>query len=102
MIAAPPALKAASPQAPIVDWFIGDDFHRNGVLWLPHLFNFIAHFGQIRQAPTRKAAIPSEHDPPDGYDFFLRLGPLANADRKYFKGKVPFWNEVMAHPNYDA
>jgi uncharacterized protein len=29
-----PALKAASPQAPIADWFIGDDFHHNGALFL--------------------------------------------------------------------
>ena len=38
-----PALKAASPQAPIADWFIGDDFHHNGALFLPHAFNFLRH-----------------------------------------------------------
>jgi putative CocE/NonD family hydrolase len=101
MIDAHPALKAVSPQAPIVDWFVGDDFHRNGVLWLPHLFNFIATFGRPRPEPTRKGPPRFEHDTPDGYDFFLRLGPLANADKKYFKGDVPFWNEVMAHGTYD-
>jgi putative CocE/NonD family hydrolase len=101
MIDAHPALKAASPQAPIVDWFVGDDFHRNGALWLPHFFNFIAIFGQPRPEPTRKGPAHFDHDTPDGYDFFLRLGPLANADRKYFKGNVSFWNDVMAHGNYD-
>jgi putative CocE/NonD family hydrolase len=101
MIDAHPALKAASPQAPIVDWFVGDDFHRNGVLWLPHLFNFIANFGRPRPEPTRKGPPRFEHDTPDGYDFFLRLGPLSNADRKYFKGDVAFWNDVMAHGTYD-
>jgi putative CocE/NonD family hydrolase len=101
MIDAHPALKAASPQAPIVDWFVGDDFHRNGVLWLPHLFNFIANFGRPRPGPTRKGPPAFDHDTPDGYAFFLRLGPLANADKQYFKGDVPFWNEVMAHGTYD-
>jgi uncharacterized protein len=101
MIDAHPALKAASPQAPIVDWFVGDDFHRNGALWLPHFFNFIADFGRPRPEPTRKGPARFEHDTPDGYDFFLRLGPLANADRKYFKGNVAFWNDVMAHGTYD-
>jgi putative CocE/NonD family hydrolase len=101
MIDAHPALKAASPQAPIVDWFVGDDFHRNGALWLPHLFNFIANFGRPRPEPTRKGPPRFEHDTPDGYDFFLRLGPLANADKKYFKGDVAFWNDVMAHGTYD-
>src|SRR5207302_4898559 len=36
MIDAHLALKAASPQAPVTDWFIGDDFHHNGALFLPH------------------------------------------------------------------
>lgn len=101
MIDAHPALKAVSPQAPIVDWFVGDDFHRNGVLWLPHLFNFIANFGRKREGPWRKDLPRFDHDTPDGYDFFLKLGPLANVDRKYFKGDVPFWNDVMEHGTYD-
>jgi putative CocE/NonD family hydrolase len=101
MIDAHPALKAASPQAPIVDWFVGDDFHRNGTLWLPHLFNFIATFGRPRPEPTRKGPPRFEHGTPDGYEFFLRLGPLSNADRNYFKGDVAFWNDVMAHGTYD-
>jgi putative CocE/NonD family hydrolase len=101
MIDAHPALKAVSPQAPIVDWFVGDDFHRNGALWLPHCFNFIAVFGRPRPEPTRKGPPRFEHDTPDGYAFFLRMGPLSNADKKYFKGDVPFWNEVMKHGSYD-
>ena len=42
MIDAHPALKAASPQAPVTDWFVGDDWHHNGALFLPHVFNFLA------------------------------------------------------------
>jgi len=102
MIDAHPALKAASPQAPINDWFIGDDFHHNGALFLPHCFNFIANFGKPRPEPTKKFNyLPFDHGTPDGYDFFLRLGPLANADRDHFKGDIAFWNEVMKHPDYD-
>jgi putative CocE/NonD family hydrolase len=101
MIDAHPAMKAVSPQAPIVDWFVGDDFHRNGTLWLPHFFNFISGFGQPRPEPTRKGPPRFEHDTPDGYAFFLRMGPLSNADKKYFKGNVAFWNEVMKHGTYD-
>ena len=101
MIDAHPALKASSPQAPIVDWFVGDDFRRNGTLWLPHLFNFIADFGRVREGPTPRPVVRFDHGTPDGYDFFLRMGPLANADKKYFKGSVPFWNEMMEHGTYD-
>jgi len=101
MIDAHPALKAASPQAPVTEWFIGDDFHHNGALFLPHMFNFLANFGRPRPEPTKKEPRLFEHGTPDGYQFFLRMGPLANADARYFKGDVAFWNEVMQHGTYD-
>ncbi|HLW68545.1 MAG TPA: CocE/NonD family hydrolase [Gemmataceae bacterium] len=102
MIDAHPALKASSPQAPINDWFMGDDWHHNGALMLPHCFNFMANFGKPRPEPEKKYShMRFDHETPDGYQFFLNLGPLANADKKYFKGQVAFWNEVTQHPNYD-
>jgi putative CocE/NonD family hydrolase len=101
MLDAHPALVAASPQAPVSDWFVGDDWHHNGALILPHTFNFIAAFGRPRPEPTKKFKYTFEHDTPDGYQFFLDLGPLANADKRYFKGQIAFWNEVLRHPNYD-
>ncbi|MFL5338635.1 MAG: CocE/NonD family hydrolase, partial [Gemmataceae bacterium] len=102
MIDAHPALKACSPQAPINDWFMGDDWHHNGAFMLPHCFNFIADFGKPRPEPTKKFGyLRFDHETPDGYDFFLKLGPLANADKKYFKGQVAYWKEVMKHPDYD-
>ncbi len=101
MIDAHPALKASSPQAPVTDWFIGDDWHHNGALFLPHMFNFMASFGRPRTGATKKFDYKFEHGTPDGYDFFLRLGPLANADKRYFKNEVAFWNEAMKHGTYD-
>jgi uncharacterized protein len=102
MIDAHPAVKAVSPQAPVTDWFIGDDFHHNGCLFLPHFFNFIYGFGKQRAEPTKKFGRPGfEHGTPDGYKFFLEMGPLKNADPKHFKGEIAFWNEVLKHPNYD-
>ena len=101
MIDAHPALVACSPQAPIVDWFIGDDWHHNGALQLPHAFNFMAKNGHKRPEPSKKIEHKFDHETPDAYDFFLRLGPLPNADTQYYKGDVPFWNEVMKHGNYD-
>jgi putative CocE/NonD family hydrolase len=101
MIDAHPALKAASPQAPVTDWFVGDDWHHNGALFLPHVFNFMASFGRPRPEPIKKFNPRFEHGTPDGYQFFLNMGPLPNADAKYFKGDVAFWNEVMKHGTYD-
>lgn len=100
-IDAHPALKAVSPQAPVMDWFVGDDWHHNGALFLPHAFNFMSTFGRPRPEPTKKFEHKFEHETQDGYQFFLNLGPLANADARYFKGDVAFWNEVMRHGTYD-
>lgn len=103
MIDAHPALKACSPQAPVIDWFVGDDFHHNGCLFLAHAFNFMSGFGKERPAPDRKfGRTPHDHETPDGYQFFLDMGPLANADRKFLKGRISFWNEMMRHGTYDG
>ncbi|HEX6285114.1 MAG TPA: CocE/NonD family hydrolase, partial [Pyrinomonadaceae bacterium] len=101
IIDAHPALKAASPQAPIADWFIGDDFHHNGTLFLPHAFNFFATLGKPRPKPTTQFPPRFVHGTPDGYRFFLDLGPLPNANTKYLKNEIAFWNDLMNHPNYD-
>ena len=100
-IDAHPALVAASPQAPIADWFIGDDFHHNGAFFLPHAFNFYANFGRPRPKPVKDAVSRFDPGTGDGYRFFQDMGPVANADPKYFKGDVAFWKEVMAHETYD-
>jgi putative CocE/NonD family hydrolase len=102
MIDAHPALKAVSPQAPIADWFVGDDFHHNGAFYLAHAFGFLASFGYPRPKPTMNFNPIFEFPTPDGYDFFLKMGPLPNANTKHFKNKIPFWNEIMQHGNYDA
>ena len=96
-----PALKLVSPQAPIGDWFVGDDFRHNGCLYLPHAFGFLSSFEQKLEKPTRESAKSFDYETPDGYEFYLNLGPLANADTRYFKGNVPFWNELMSHDTYD-
>ncbi len=100
MIDAHPALKAVSPQAPIADWWY-DDFHHHGALFLPHAFNFLHGFGRPRPEPTKKRSYGLDHGTPDGYRFFLDLGPLSNVNAKWFKGEVRFWNDVVLHPNYD-
>ena len=103
VIDAHPALKCASPQAPISDWFIGDDFHHNGALYLPHAYRFFNGFGRPRPEPLIPAGARNSPDPNwvDAYTFFQRIGPLSNVNEKYYKNDVAFWNEMMKHPNYD-
>ena len=100
MLSGHPALKAVSPQAPIVDWFQGDDFHRNGALWLPHAFNFMVNFGKPRQGPSPTWPTPFRHGTSDGYAWFLRLG--STGATRQFTADVAFWNEMLDHPDYDA
>lgn len=97
-----PALKAVSPQAPISDWFIGDDFRHNGAVYLPHGFGFLSTFEQKLEKPTREQTKPFDYETPNGYEFFLKMGSLANADAVHFKGRVPYWNELLEHDTYDA
>lgn len=95
-----PALKAVSPQAPIADWFF-DDFHRNGAFVLPMAFNFFSSFGVPRPEPSPYGPSRFRHPTKDGYQFFLDLGPLSNVNDRYFQREIPFWNDLVAHPNYD-
>jgi len=101
MIDSHPALIAASPQAPISDWFIGDDIHHNGAFFLAQNFNFFYVFAQKVEDPLHEEFKPFNFRTSDGYDFFLRMGPLANSDKMLLKSRAPEWNEFLAHPTYD-
>jgi putative CocE/NonD family hydrolase len=100
MIDSHPALKAASPQAPISDWFIGDDLHHNGAFFLSQNFNFFLVFAQRAEDALHEYLKAFNFKTPDGYDFFLRMGPLANSDA-LMKGRSPEWTEFLEHPSYD-
>jgi len=97
-----PALKAVSPQAPVTDWFLGDDFHHNGAFFLGDAFDFLASFGKPRPKPTKKSTWGFDHDLADAYDYFLAMGTVANANAKYLHDEIGFWNDIMAHPTRDA
>jgi uncharacterized protein len=102
MIDSHPALKAASPQAPVTDWFMGDDLHHNGAFFLSQNFNFFFVFAQKVEDPLHEEFKSFNFKTPDGYDFFLRMGPLANSDTLLLKGRAPEWTEFLKHPTYDA
>ncbi len=89
------ALKAASEQASPADMFLGDDFHHNGAFRLSYGFEYSALLESSKENYT------FDFDRFDTYDWYLRLGPLPNANAKYFHGKLPTWNNFVAHPNYD-
>jgi putative CocE/NonD family hydrolase len=100
MIDAHPALVAVSPQAPIADWWY-DDFHHHGAFFLPHAFNFLSSFGVPRPEPTTRRNPNFNHGTPDGYSFFLEMGPLRRANELYLNNRISFWDSIIGHPNYD-
>jgi len=98
-----PSLKAVSPQAPVTDWFIGDDFHHNGVLFLQDAFTFMSTFG----VPRPKPITPDEFNSSihitenDKYQFFLEAGTARELKETYFGDSIQFWNDLFQHPHYD-
>jgi len=92
-----PALKAVCEQASPADLFIGDDFFHNGAFRLAYAFEYVALLQSEKEANTK-----FKFGRRDIYDFYLALGPLPNADARHFHGKMPAWNDFVAHPNRDA
>ena len=100
-IDAHPAVKATSPQAPVAQWMGGDDWFHNGAFLLSHAFNFYVGLGWPRPQPTTNDSRPFNHGTPDGYTFFLELGALPNANKKYMHDSVAFWNDITLHGTWD-
>lgn len=99
-----PALKAVSPQAPVTDWFLGDDFHHNGAFMMMDAFSFYTGFGVPRLKPLTPDQFKNgiRYTEKDDYKFYLGMGALPNFKKKYMGDSVKFWNDLMAHPNYDS
>lgn len=95
-----PAVRAVSPQAPVTDWFMGDDFHHNGAFMLMDAFNFYTGFGKPRPAPTTKSATGYPIKSADNYQFYLETGTLQDFAR-LAGDSIQFWKDLYAHPNLD-
>ena len=96
-----PALKAVSPQAPVTDWYVGDDIFHNGAFFMGGMFMFFSNFGQPRPEPTTQGPPRIDFGSQDAYQFFLQAGTLEDLNEKYFKGQIRAWNEFTQHGTYD-
>ncbi|MBA7547978.1 Cocaine esterase [subsurface metagenome] len=102
IIDAHPAIVCSSPQAPIADWYIGDDIHHNGAFSLMPAFDFFEAVGQTHNTTFREWPPIKDFPIKDAYNFFLGIGRLDEIDDNYFNGEVPFWDSIVKHPNYDT
>jgi putative CocE/NonD family hydrolase len=96
-----PAIKASSPQAAIGDWFVGDDFHHKGAFYLHDAFQFFPVFRSYRPELTDSWRPGFDFNSDNAYEFFKDLGPLRNANERYFHNEVAFWDSLMTHGSYD-
>ncbi len=93
-----PALKAAVTQASPADMWIGDDFHHNGAFRLSYGFEY-SYMMESSKEMSNPAAVIDRYD---AYEWYLGLGPLSNANAKYFNNRLPTWESFVNHPDYDA
>ena len=100
MIDAHPALKAVSPQAPVADWYF-DDFIHNGAFFLAHAYRWLSYNAQPRTGPTSVRPVAQKLPSWDGYQLFLQTGTISQINQRLLQGSVPFWDDMMAHPNRD-
>ena len=100
-IDAHPNLVCASPQAPISDWFVGDDMHHNGAFSVLMSFNFFKQFGTPRPNPLTNYPAPVDYASPDAYNFFLQHTPINKLNEELLKHNIPFWDSLSAHGTYD-
>lgn len=101
MIDAHPALVAVSPQAPVADWYF-DDFLHNGAFFLAHAYRWLGNNATPRPEPTTQRGPAPSYPTLDGYKLFLEVGSMENVSRRLLKDGIPFWNDMMEHPNRDA
>ncbi len=97
-----PAIKAASPQAPVTDLYMNDDTYHNGALMLSANYDFYRNFQQ-HDKPTqkdKKADVP-EYGTPDAYEFFLKHKSLSSIAATLPPASRGLFVDLLKHDTYD-
>ncbi len=95
-----PALKASSPQAPMADLWRDDAFH-NGAFQIAANFGFYTFFQEHKQPTKQNPPALFDINDPDGYHYYLNMGPTANSESQFYKGRNKYYHENFEHPDYD-
>lgn len=88
MIDAHPALAAVSPQAPVRDWFIGDDFHHNGAFYQVHALRWFSANSRTMQNPAKGPTTPQavDYNTPRWLQVLPRHGAIGELRRERVEG----------------
>jgi uncharacterized protein len=101
-----PAVKAISPQAPMIDTWMGDDFFHNGAFRQTYGYDYAMGLEQNKEISEVSYGKDRDGHDYDGYDYFLQRGSFAEdvrrSDAKTLAGKIlPTWQIFLQHPAYD-
>jgi uncharacterized protein len=100
MIDTHPALKAASPEAPMTNLFMGDDAYHGGAFMLAANFGFYAFFRPQENPQLPKPSVPFDFGTKDAYEFYLKVGPIGNLSK--LLGSTSFlFDDQIHHDTYD-
>jgi len=89
-----PAVKAISPQAPMIDVWMGDDFFHNGAFRQTYGYDYILGMESSKENAFSKLD-------EDAYDYFLHSGSFEAAAKKGGVDKLPTGVAFLQHPSYD-
>jgi putative CocE/NonD family hydrolase len=95
-----PAIKAASPQAPMTDLFFNDDTFHGGAFMLAANHEFYVDFFPQKNPTPPQPSLPYEFAIKDNYRFYLNAGPTSNLDKE-FKGSNFLFHDQLVHTTYD-
>ena len=102
MIDSHPALKAASPQAPMTNLFMGDDAYHGGAFMLAANFGFYTFFKPMEHPDKPRPGVEFDMGTPDGYQFYLNATPTGTLDTKYLQGKNFLLSDQLYHTAFDS
>jgi putative CocE/NonD family hydrolase len=98
-----PAVKAVSPQAPMIDVWMGDDFFHNGAFRQTYGYDYVFGLESSKQETDVSYGKEKDGRPEDGFDYFLGRGSFAEDVKKSgAKQTLPTWKLFLGHPSYDV
>ena len=98
-----PAIKAASPEAPMINLFgKGDDAYHGGAFMLAANFSFYVAFGPQKNPTVEPRKWPEfDWGTDSAYDFFLKQGTFGALEKFFTPGKSELWDDQVRHDTYD-
>jgi putative CocE/NonD family hydrolase len=97
-----PAVKAISPQAPMIDVWMGDDFFHNGAFRQSYGYDYVLSMESSKEDTNVDYGKDKDGNPRDGFDYFLERGSFAADVKKSGAKLLPTWKLFLDHPAYDS